>query len=71
MLVNLVPIPAVHNVKRILDTVHARSVEILNAKRAAIQRGDQELLHMVGEGKDVMSILRWCSSSSQRSKTDH
>ncbi|KAI0713903.1 cytochrome P450 [Earliella scabrosa] len=57
MLVNLVPVPAVHNVKRILDTVHARSVEILNAKRAAIQRGDQEILHMVGEGKDVMSIL--------------
>ena len=44
--------------KRLTYQVHNRSKEIFEAKKAAIERGDQELLHTVGEGKDVMSILR-------------
>ena len=44
--------------KRLTYQVHDRSKEIFEAKKAAIERGDQELLHTVGEGKDVMSILR-------------
>ena len=58
ILLDLIPVPKVQNVKRIVDTIHERSNAIFQAKKAAIERGDQEILHMVGEGKDVMSILR-------------
>ncbi|KAI0779694.1 cytochrome P450 [Fomes fomentarius] len=57
MVVDFMPYPKVQQVKRVVDMVFSRSKEILEAKRTAIERGDQEMLHTVGEGKDVMSIL--------------
>lgn len=35
-----------------------RSREILEAKRAALRAGDEAVKQQVGEGKDIMSILR-------------
>ena len=57
-LLDLLPDPKVQRVKRLTSMVYNRSKEIFEAKKAAIKRGDQEMLHTVGEGKDVMSILR-------------
>ena len=57
-LLDLLPDPKVQRVKRLTYMVYNRSKEIFEAKKAAIKRGDQEMLHTVGEGKDVMSILR-------------
>ena len=57
-LLDFVPDPKVQRVKRLTYMVHNRSMEIFEEKKAAIKRGDQEILHVVGEGKDVMSILR-------------
>ena len=37
-----------------------KSVQIINEKKAAIEKGDEAVLQQVGEGKDVMSILRVC-----------
>lgn len=47
----------VHNVRRIVqiaDVMHERSLEIFQAKRAAIEAGDDT------DSKDIMSILRMC-----------
>ena len=44
--------------RKIVDTMHERSVHIYNEKRAAIERGDEGLKQQLGEGKDIMSILR-------------
>ncbi|RPD55321.1 cytochrome P450 [Lentinus tigrinus ALCF2SS1-7] len=57
MLLHMVPNKKVQQIKYVTDTVHAKSQEIFFAKKSAIERGDQELLHAVGEGKDIMSIL--------------
>ncbi len=39
-------------------TVSKRLKELMQAKRAALEQGDQETLHSAGEGKDVLSVLR-------------
>ena len=44
--------------KQLTYKVYERSKAIFEVKKKAIESGDQELLHAVGEGKDVMSILR-------------
>lgn len=44
--------------KRITDTIHATSVEILAAKRKAIEEGDEAMTNQIGSGKDIISILR-------------
>ena len=38
--------------------MHTESVNILTEKRPALNAGDDALLKSVGEGKDIMSILR-------------
>ena len=43
---------------KVSDTLHGRSLEIVSAKKAALAQGDEALKHQVGEGKDIMSILR-------------
>lgn len=43
---------------RVVDIMHARSVSIMEEKKRAIVSGDSALLEQIGEGKDVMSILR-------------
>ena len=57
-LVNIFPHRGVQRMKFIVDTMYQRSKEIYEAKKALIESGDDAMLHQVGEGKDVMSILR-------------
>ena len=57
------PSSRIQRVKYIIDTVHDGCRKLLAEKRAALTKGDQELLHAVGEGKDIMSVLRAFSSS--------
>ena len=42
----------------ISDTLMRRSKEIIDEKKDALSKGDEALAHQVGEGKDIMSILR-------------
>lgn len=58
LLLDLVPIESIQRMKAICDVINERSREIYNGKKAAIERGDQELLLAMGEGKDMLSILR-------------
>ena len=52
--------------KRITDIMHGRSVQIFREKKALLERGDDALRHQIGEGRDIMSILRECSPGHTR-----
>ena len=52
----------------ISDAMHARSVRIINEKRAALAGGDEALKQQVGEGKDIMSVLRESFAPTGRSR---
>ena len=58
LLLNLVPISGVQRLRFLTENISERAEEIYRAKKAAIEEGDTQLMHAVGEGKDVMSILR-------------
>ena len=59
-IVDMIPAERVQRMKNITDTMFNKSVQIINEKKAAIEHGDEAVLQQVGEGKDVMSILRVC-----------
>ena len=52
------PFETVQKIKYITDIMDQRSKEIFYAKKAALQAGEETVLQQVGEGKDIMSILR-------------
>ncbi|KAH9940534.1 cytochrome P450 [Epithele typhae] len=56
-LLDYVPDRKVQRMKVLTYAVYEKSKAIFEAKKAAIDGGDQELMHNIGEGKDVMSIL--------------
>lgn len=57
-LVACAPNAAIRELKYIVDTMDQRSHEIYYDKRRALLAGDEALKQQVGEGKDIMSVLR-------------
>ncbi|KAJ3506994.1 hypothetical protein NLJ89_g6550 [Agrocybe chaxingu] len=57
LLVDWVPSQTFHLLRDGVDLFYKTSVEIIEAKRKAIQEGDEALAAQVGKGKDVISIL--------------
>ena len=57
-LLDLIPSARIQRFKLLIDVAHAGCRRVFEEKKAALARGDQELLHTVGEGKDIMSVLR-------------
>ena len=57
-LLRILPVESFKEVMRISDTMTRRSEEIVRGKKAALAKGDTELTHEIGEGKDIMSICR-------------
>ncbi|EIW54984.1 cytochrome P450 [Trametes versicolor FP-101664 SS1] len=51
------PMPRLHRLQAVVDTMHRRATEIYREKKARLDKGDEALLQQVGEGKDLMSIL--------------
>ncbi|CAA7269603.1 unnamed protein product [Cyclocybe aegerita] len=51
------PAISLHNLHDVIDTLHKTSVEIIQAKRKALQEGDTALEAQIGRGKDIISIL--------------
>ena len=60
----LIPIPALHKLIAQGDSIHRKAREILAQKRRALELGDEAVKTQVGEGKDIMSVLR--KSASRR-----
>ncbi|KAH9890482.1 cytochrome P450 [Cubamyces lactineus] len=56
-MVEMAPFGVVQRLRQITDTIHTRSIAIINEKKAALERGDEALKEQVGEGKDLMSVL--------------
>lgn len=52
------PKRAVRDLKYIVDTMDERSHEIYRNKCRALLTGDEALKQQIGEGKDIMSVLR-------------
>ena len=59
----MLPNARVQRVKKIMDVAHAGCRDIFEKRKAALLRGDQEVMYTVGEGKDIMSILSECYSA--------
>ncbi|KAH9923737.1 cytochrome P450 [Epithele typhae] len=57
LVVRLWPDPAVQSVRRKVEIIYAFAKRLVAEKKKAIERGDEALLHQIGEGKDVMSVL--------------
>ncbi|KAH9934038.1 cytochrome P450 [Epithele typhae] len=57
LIVRAWPDPAVQRMRRHTEVMSEFGSRLIAEKRAAIERGDDALLHQIGEGKDVMSIL--------------
>ena len=60
-LLDLVPIPKIQRLKVLTDTLSKAAEDIYLSKKLAIERGEADLLHSMGEGKDIMSVL--CEST--------
>ena len=52
------PVKNIRTILSIAETMTSRSQEIIDKKKTALRSGDEELMQRVGEGKDIMSILR-------------
>ncbi len=54
----MVPWKRIQRAREIADLLNTTAEQILAEKREALAKGDEALMHQVGEGKDIMSILR-------------
>ncbi|CCL98383.1 uncharacterized protein FIBRA_00378 [Fibroporia radiculosa] len=66
-LLDLIPNKDVQAVKNIIDTMSQKSVEVYREKKEALARGDQAVIHQIGEGKDIMSILLKANTAASES----
>lgn len=57
-LLGIFPQAEVRRMIAISDTMERRSMEIISEKKRALLKGDDALVHQIGEGKDIMSLLR-------------
>ncbi|KAL4246377.1 cytochrome P450 family protein [Abortiporus biennis] len=55
--VDMIPIKAVKEIVKNIDTMTNECQNIYNQKKAALLAGDDAMVHQVGEGKDIMSVL--------------
>ncbi|KAG5653381.1 hypothetical protein H0H81_000768 [Sphagnurus paluster] len=58
VMVELLPFKNVQKLKNMVDIMEKTSVDILEGKKNALQRGESAMMEQVGQGKDIMSILK-------------
>jgi len=56
-ILEMIPHKGVQKLKEVTDTMFSAATTIFNAKKAALQAGDEAALQQIGEGRDIMSIL--------------
>ena len=57
-MLRLIPSKTIQMVTDIVDIMHEQSVEVYNAKKEALNKGEDAVVQQVGKGKDILSILR-------------
>lgn len=55
------PSRRLQHIRDLKTTLRAEMGKLFYAKKAAIEKGDEVILQDVGEGKDILSILRMFS----------
>ncbi|KAJ7663992.1 cytochrome P450 [Mycena polygramma] len=61
-LINLIPIPGLHELRDIVDYTDATAAKLVSDRKAAIESGD---LHVKDDAKDLMSILMRSNMSAE------
>jgi cytochrome P450 len=56
-IVKILPWKALKEICSIVDIMDETSMKVFEEKKRALSKGDNTVLHQVGEGKDIMSIL--------------
>jgi hypothetical protein len=64
-MVGLLPFKNMHKLRDIVDVMHNTSIEILESKKRALKEGDDAVAKQIGGGKDIISILSMCVSTSR------
>ena len=58
----VLPWPALRHMRAISDSVYLTSQRVLRRKKELLKQGGESLAQEIGEGKDLMSVLRELSS---------
>src|ERR1700727_3057586 len=61
-LVDLIPWKDLQRLKAMVDLIHNTSREVYEVKKAALTQGEEIVAKQVGDGKDMMTVLRKCLS---------
>jgi hypothetical protein len=61
-LVGLLPFENVRRLRSIVDVMYNTSNDILEAKKRALEEGDEAVARQIGKGKDIISVLSMCIS---------
>ena len=56
-IMDILPWKNLHEIRDIVDVLHNTSVEIFEAKKKALEEGDEAVAQQIGRGQDIMSIL--------------
>lgn len=63
LMVNVLPWKSLRKLRDIIDIMHNTSTEIFDAKKKALEEGNEAVSKQVGRGKDILSILSARKSS--------
>ena len=56
-ILDILPWKTLHKLRDMVDVLHNTSVEIFEAKKKALDKGDEAFTQHIAKGKDIMSIL--------------
>lgn len=54
----LVPLKSFQKATEIIDLMHAESVTVYKSRMSTLMEGEEAVVHQIGKGKDILSILR-------------
>ncbi|KAF8809815.1 cytochrome P450 [Phlegmacium glaucopus] len=63
-IMNILPWKDLHGIRDILKIINNTAVEIFEAKKKALEEGDEAVTQQIGKGNDIMSILMRANMSA-------
>lgn len=54
---DLIPSKSVQRFRKVVQTMQDQAKGIYEQKKAALAQGDKAVMHQIGEGKDIISVL--------------
>lgn len=56
-IIRMVPSKNIQTLIKAIDIMDETSKEVFNHKKMALKKGDEAVVHQIGEGNDIISIL--------------